>query len=71
MSNSMAGRGDVDIDLPRLGLAIWERRNWLVGLTAGAGLLAFLLSSTIAPLYRAESRILIEDVGTGTACGIV
>jgi exopolysaccharide transport family protein len=61
MAGRASMRGDVDIDLMRLGAAIWERRFALVATVLAVGLLAFVISSAIAPLYRAETRILIEE----------
>jgi exopolysaccharide transport family protein len=59
---SATGRNDkdVDIDLQRLVLAIWERRGKIAAVTLIAGGLAFAASSAMSPVYRSEARVLIE-----------
>lgn len=59
---SATGRNDkdVDIDLARLVLAIWERRGKIVAVTLIAGGIAFAASSAMSPVYRSEARVLIE-----------
>ncbi|WP_313615455.1 exopolysaccharide transport family protein [Agrobacterium sp.] len=59
---SATGRNDkdVDIDLARLVLAIWERRGKIAAATLIAGGLAFAASSAMSPVYRGEARVLIE-----------
>ncbi|WP_157928870.1 GumC family protein [Pararhizobium haloflavum] len=61
MSNSAEARGDVDIDIMRLAAALWERRFMMIAITLAAGLIAFLFASSLAPVYRGESRVLIEE----------
>ncbi|MCY0094617.1 GumC family protein [Hoeflea ulvae] len=51
---------DVDIDLGRLLKAVWDRRNLVLGLTAAAAGLAFLVTAMIDPLYKSETRLLVE-----------
>jgi exopolysaccharide transport family protein len=57
----MGSNQDVDIDLGRLVSAVWERRR-LVGcvvlIAAGAALVA---TTVMTPLYKGETRILIES----------
>lgn len=59
---SATGRNDkdVDIDLARLVLAIWERRGKIAAVTLIAGGVAFAASSVMSPVYRSEARVLIE-----------
>lgn len=51
---------DVDIDLRRLFAALWERKWPILLAVIAVGVAAFVLTSFIHPLYRAETRILIE-----------
>jgi len=51
---------DVDIDLGRLVKAIWEKKALVAGLTAAAAGLAFLVTGMLNPLYKSETRLLIE-----------
>jgi uncharacterized protein involved in exopolysaccharide biosynthesis len=53
-------QADVDIDLGRLVKAIWEKKALVAGLTAAAGGLAFLVTGMLNPLYKSETRLLIE-----------
>jgi uncharacterized protein involved in exopolysaccharide biosynthesis len=50
-----------DVDLGRLGRALWRAKTWIVGLAAGAGIVTFVGLSMVRPLYTSESRILIEN----------
>ena len=60
MSVSPTPQPDVDIDLGRLMKAVWERKVLVAGLTAAAAGLAFLVTGAISPLYKSETRLLIE-----------
>ncbi|MCF6369970.1 GumC family protein [Rhizobium halophilum] len=61
MSVVMGSNQDVDIDLGRLVSAVWERRRRVgsvVLIAAGAALVA---TTMMTPLYKGETRILIES----------
>ncbi len=60
MSVSPMPQQDVDIDLGRLVTAVWERKALVAGLTAAAAGLAFVVTGLINPLYKSETRLLIE-----------
>ena len=60
MSVSPMPQPDVDIDLGRLLTAVWERKALVAGLTAAAAGLAFVVTGMINPLYKSETRLLIE-----------
>ncbi|MDP2118959.1 MAG: Wzz/FepE/Etk N-terminal domain-containing protein [Hoeflea sp.] len=60
MSVSPMPQQDVDIDLGRLVAAVWERKALVAGLTAAAAGLAFVVTGLINPLYKSETRLLIE-----------
>jgi len=60
MSDSPMTQTDVDIDLGRLVKAVWERRALVAGLTAAAAGLAFVVTGLLNPLYKSETRLLIE-----------
>lgn len=60
MSVSPMTQPDVDIDLGRLVKAIWEKKALVAGLTAAAAGLAFLVTGMLNPLYKSETRLLIE-----------
>ena len=60
MSVGPATQSDVDIDIGRLFKAIWDRKALVAGLTVGAAVLAFVVTGMISPLYKSESRVLIE-----------
>jgi len=60
MSVSPVTQPDVDIDLGRLVKAVWERKALVAGLTAAAAGLAFVVTGLINPLYKSETRLLIE-----------
>lgn len=60
MSVSPTTQPDVDIDLGRLVKAIWERKALVAGLTVAAAGLAFLVTGMLNPLYKSETRLLIE-----------
>ncbi|AKI01050.1 uncharacterized protein involved in exopolysaccharide biosynthesis [Hoeflea sp. IMCC20628] len=60
MSVSATPQPDVDIDLGRLVTAVWERKTLVLGLTAAAAGLAFLVTGMINPLYKSETRLLVE-----------
>lgn len=59
--SGVTGNQDVDIDLGQLARAVWERRLKVVAITlVGAGV-AFAGAKMIAPKYRGETRLLIEQ----------
>ena len=59
--SGVSGNQDVDIDLGQLVRAVWERRLKVVAITLiGAGV-AFAGAKMIAPKYRGETRLLIEQ----------
>ena len=60
MSVSPVTQPDVDIDLGRLMKAVWDRRALVAGLTAAAAGLGFVVTGLINPLYKSETRLLIE-----------
>jgi len=60
MSVSPMTQPDVDIDLGRLVKAIWEKKALVAGLTAAAAGLAFIITGMLNPLYKSETRLLIE-----------
>ena len=60
MSVSSMPQPDVDIDLGRLLTAVWEKKALVAGLTAAAAGLAFVVTGMINPLYKSETRLLIE-----------
>ncbi|SOE17329.1 exopolysaccharide transport family protein [Hoeflea halophila] len=60
MSVSPMTQADVDIDLGRLVKAIWEKKALVAGLTAAAAGLAFIVTGMLNPLYKSETRLLIE-----------
>lgn len=60
MSVSPMPQPDVDIDLGRLLRAVWEKKVLVAGLTAAAAGLAFVVTGMINPLYKSETRLLIE-----------
>ena len=60
MSVSPMTQPDVDIDLGRLVKAVWERKALVAGLTAAAAGLAFIVTGLLNPLYKSETRLLIE-----------
>ncbi|MEP3301438.1 MAG: Wzz/FepE/Etk N-terminal domain-containing protein, partial [Roseibium sp.] len=60
MSVSPMPQPDVDIDLGRLVKAVWEKKALVAGLTAAAAGLAFVVTGMINPLYKSETRLLIE-----------
>ena len=60
MSRAYTNGNDVDIDIARLFVAVWERRLAILSLMLIVCAAAFVISGTIDPRYRAESRVLIE-----------
>lgn len=60
MSAGSANQNDVDIDLGRLFKAVWDKKGLVAGLTAAAAGLAFMVTGVIDPLYKSETRVLIE-----------
>ncbi len=71
MTGTRSYANDADIDLKRLFVAIWERRRVVLLAVLLAGLSAFAVSSLMHPLYKADTRILIQARNglTGTADG--
>lgn len=60
MSVGPATQPDVDIDIGRLFKAVWDKKALVAGLTVGAAALAFVVTGMIDPLYKSETRVLIE-----------
>lgn len=60
MSVGPATQPDVDIDLGRLLSAVWAKRGLVAGLTGAAAGLAFVITGLLNPLYKSETRLLIE-----------
>lgn len=60
MSVGPATQSDVDIDIGRLFKAVWDRKALVATLTVGAAALAFVVTGMINPLYKSETRVLIE-----------
>ncbi|MCO6391939.1 chain-length determining protein [Aliihoeflea aestuarii] len=60
MSATQMGGSDVDIDLRRLAISVRERWRMILSVALLAGLAGFLFVYFSTPLYRAETRILIE-----------
>lgn len=52
---------DVDIDLARLAVAVWERKARITLIALLAAGTAFAVSSFMSPRYKSEARILIES----------
>ena len=50
-----------DIDLSTLGRALWRAKGKILALTIGAGVLTFVILSTMRPLFTSEARILIQN----------
>lgn len=61
MSGGYGAQDDVDIDLGGLARAIWRRRKTVLLATVAAAGLSFGVASLIAPTYRSETRLLIEE----------
>lgn len=61
MSRPELNGKDEDIDIARLFAAIWQRRVAIISLMVIVCAVVFVISSMIAPRYRAETRILIES----------
>jgi uncharacterized protein involved in exopolysaccharide biosynthesis/Mrp family chromosome partitioning ATPase len=49
-----------ELDLRQLGLAVWQHKRWILGLTLGATALAFAAVNVITPYYSSEARVLVE-----------
>lgn len=62
MANLESSR-DVDIDLARLAVAVWERKGRIALMMLLAGVAAFAISSAMSPRYKSEARLLIESRG--------
>lgn len=71
MTGTHPNANDADLDLKRLFVAIWEKRRTVLLAVLVAALGAFALTSLMHPLYKADTRILIEARNglTGTADG--
>lgn len=76
MSGVRNSHQDVDIDIGRLFLAVWERKGRVLFATVVVTGLAFFATSLIKPDYQSETRVLIElrdtsisknDVNSGTS----
>ncbi|NJL07811.1 MAG: polysaccharide biosynthesis tyrosine autokinase [Methylacidiphilales bacterium] len=52
---------DGDIDLAALGRALWAKRQWILAPTLVALAISFVAVNLMTPVYRSESRILIEN----------
>lgn len=61
MSSLLGSNQDVDIDLGRLAAAVWERRRLVSGIVIVAAGAAFLATTMMTPLYKGETRMLIES----------
>lgn len=64
MSGNLSSRGDVDIDLAGLAAALWARKFAIAASVLIVGALTYFTTSSMAPLYRSEARILIEERGS-------
>jgi len=53
-----------ELDLRALGLALWRKKRWIILPTLLAGFIAFLAVNMVAPRYRSEARVLIENQET-------
>ncbi len=60
MSAGQMGGSDVDIDLRRLAISVREKWKTILAVALMASAVAILFTSLTTPLYRAETRILIE-----------
>lgn len=60
MSVGPVTQPDVDIDIGRLFKAVWDKKALVAALTIGAAALAFVVTGMINPLYKSETRVLIE-----------
>ena len=61
MSGVMGNNQDVDIDLGRLFSAVWERRKLVAGIVVVSAGVALLATTMMTPLYKGETRLLIES----------
>ncbi|GAC1042594.1 GumC family protein [Rhizobium sp. No.120] len=61
MSGVNSTQQDVDIDLAQLFRAVWQRRVRVVAITLAGACAAFAIAKVMAPEYRSEARILIEQ----------
>jgi uncharacterized protein involved in exopolysaccharide biosynthesis len=61
MSGMQMGGNDVDIDLRRLALSVRDKWKAILTVALVVTIAAFLLAYFATPLYRAETRILIES----------
>jgi len=49
-----------DVDLTRIGQAVWSRRWWVFGSTAAALLIAAAIVNIVKPRYTGEAKLLLE-----------
>ena len=61
MSGVNSTQQDVDIDLAQLFRAVWQRRVRVIAITLAGACVAFAIAKVMAPEYRSEARILIEQ----------
>ena len=61
MSGVVASNQDVDIDLGRLFSAVWERRKLVGAVVVVAAGTALVATTMMTPLYKGETRMLIES----------
>lgn len=61
MSGVNSTQQDVDIDLAQLFRAVWQRRVRVIAITLAGACAAFAIAKVMAPEYRSEARILIEQ----------
>jgi uncharacterized protein involved in exopolysaccharide biosynthesis len=59
MSVGPTTQPDVDIDIGRLFKAVWDKKA-CGGTDCAAAALAFVVTGMIDPLYKSETRVLIE-----------
>lgn len=50
-----------ELDLRELGRALWRKKRWIIIPTIVTAFAAFIIVNLLTPLYRSESRVLIEN----------
>lgn len=50
-----------ELDLRELGRALWRKKRWIIIPTIITAFAAFIIVNLLTPLYRSESRVLIEN----------
>ena len=50
-----------DVDVGRIGGALWRRRWWIVGPTLAATIGAAVFVNVVKPRYTADARLLLEN----------